>query len=60
MGGVFRATKKKPGYATGHVMRREEEHVVRRVMTEEIPGKRKRGRPKTRWEDVCRRDRLWD
>ena len=40
----------------GHVMRREEEHVVRRVMTKEIPGKRKRGRPKTRWEDLCRRD----
>ena len=40
----------------GHVMRREEEHAVRRVMTEEIPGKRKRGRPKTRWKDVCRRD----
>ena len=37
-------------------MRREEEHAVRRVMTEEIPGKRKRGRPKTRWKDVCRRD----
>ena len=40
----------------GHVMRREEEHAVKRVMTKEIPGKRTRGRPKTRWEDVCRRD----
>ena len=40
----------------GHVMRREEEHVVRRVMTKEIPGERKRGRPKTRWKGVCRRD----
>ena len=39
-----------------HVLRMEEEHVVRRVMTKEIPGKRKRGRPKTRWKDVCRRD----
>ena len=40
----------------GHVMRMEEDHVVRRVMTKEIPGKRKRGRPKTRWKDVCNRD----
>ena len=34
----------------------EEDHVVRRVMTKAIPGKRKRGRPKTRWKDVCKRD----
>ena len=32
--------------------------LVKRVMTKEIHGKRKRGRPKTRWspKDVCRRD----
>ena len=36
----------------GHVMRMEEDHVVRRVMTKAIP----RGRPKTRWKDVCKRD----
>ena len=37
----------------GHVTRREEERVVRRVMTKE--GDR-------RWKDVCRRDvcRPWD
>ena len=40
----------------GHVMRMEEDHVVRRVMTKPIPGKWKRGRPKTRWKDVCKRD----
>ena len=40
----------------GHVMRMEEDHVVKRVMTKAIPGKRKRGRPKTRWKDVCKRD----
>ena len=39
-----------------HVMRMEEDHVVRRVMTKAIPGERKRGRPKTRWKDVCKRD----
>ena len=32
----------------GHVMRMEEDHVVRRVMTKAIP--------KTRWNDVCKRD----
>ena len=31
-------------------------YVVRRVMTKAIPGKRKRGRPKTRCKDVCKRD----
>ena len=40
----------------GHVMTMEEDHVVKRVMTKAIPGKRKRGRPKTRWKDVCKRD----
>ena len=40
----------------GHVMKMEEDHVVKRVMTKAIPGKRKRGRPKTRWKDVCKRD----
>ena len=40
----------------GHVIRMEEDHVVKRVMTKAIPGKRKRGRPKTRWKDVCKRD----
>ena len=40
----------------GHVTRREEERVVRRVMSKETSGKRKRGRAKTRWKGVCRRD----
>ena len=40
----------------GHVMTMEDDHVVKRVMTKAIPGKRKRGRPKTRWKDVCKRD----
>ena len=39
----------------GHVMRMEGDHVVSRVMTKAIPGKRTRGRPKTRWKDVCKR-----
>ena len=32
----------------GHVMRRDVEHILRNVLREDIPGKRKRGRPKTR------------
>ena len=30
----------------GHVMRRDQEYVGRRVMEMELPGKRKGGRPK--------------
>ena len=40
----------------GHVMRRDGEHILRRVLRADIPGKRKRGRPKTRWKDACQRD----
>ena len=40
----------------GHVMRRDGEHILRRVLRADIPGKRKRGRSKTRWKDACQRD----
>ena len=40
----------------GHVMRRDGEHILRKVLRADIPGKRKRGRPKTRWKDACQRD----
>ena len=30
--------------------------LLRKVLRADIPGKRKRGRPKTRWKDVCQRD----
>ena len=33
----------------GHVLRREDEYVGKRVMGMEVPGKRRRGRPKRRW-----------
>ena len=32
----------------GHVLRREDEYVGKRVMAMEVPGKRRRGRPKRR------------
>ena len=36
----------------GHVMMKEE-HVVRRMLDVDIPGKRRRGRPNLRWKDAC-------
>ena len=40
----------------GHVMRRDQEYVGRRVMEMELPGKRKRGRPKERFLNVVKDD----
>ena len=37
-------------------MRRDGEHILRKVLRVDIPGKTKRGRPKTRWKDACQRD----
>ena len=40
----------------GHVRRMKEEHIVRRMLDVDIPGKRRRGRPNLRWQDACKRD----
>ena len=40
----------------GHVLRREDEYVGKRVMRMEVPGKRRRGRPKLRWLDSIRNE----
>ena len=40
----------------GHVMRRDQEYVGRKIMEMELPGKRKRGRPKRRFLDVVKED----
>ena len=40
----------------GHVMRRDQEYVGRKMMEMELPGKRKRGRPKRRFLDVVKND----
>ena len=40
----------------GHVMRRDQEYVGRNMMEMELPGKRRRGRPKRRFLDVVKED----
>ena len=40
----------------GRVMRRDQEYVGRKMMEMELPGKRKRGRPKRRFLDVIKKD----
>ena len=40
----------------GHVLRREEEYVGKRLMVMEVPGKRRRGRPKRMWLDNIKND----
>ena len=39
-----------------HVRRMKEEHIVRRMLDVDIPGKRRRGWPNLRWKDACKRD----
>ena len=40
----------------GHIMRRDQEYVGRKMMEMELPGKRRRGRPKRRLLDVVKED----
>ena len=40
----------------GHVMRRDQEYVGRKMMEMELPGKRRRGRPKKRLLDAVKKD----
>ena len=42
-----------------HVMRRDQEYIGRKMMEMELPGKRKRGRPKRRFLDVIKED-MWE
>ena len=37
-------------------MRRDQEYVGRKMMEMELPGKRKRGRPKRRFLDIMKED----
>ena len=38
------------------VMKRDQEYVGRKMMEMELPGKRKRGRPKRRFLDILKED----
>ena len=40
----------------GHVMRRDQEYIGRKMMEMELPGKRKRGKPKKRFLNVMKED----
>ena len=40
----------------GHVMRRDQDYVGRKMMEMELPGKRRRGRQKRRFVDVVKED----
>ena len=40
----------------GHIMRRDQEYVGRKMMEMELPGKRRRGRPKRRFLNVVKED----
>ena len=40
----------------GHVMRRDQEYVGRKMMEMKLPGKRRRGTPKRRFLDVVKED----
>ena len=40
----------------GHVRRKDDGYIGRRMPRKELPGKRKRGRPKRRFMDAVRED----
>ena len=40
----------------GHVRRKDDGYIGRRMMRMELPGKRKRGKPKRRFMDVVKED----
>ena len=42
----------------GHVMRSSEEQVAREAIDQKVDGRRRRGRPKTRWKDRLEVDLL--
>ena len=40
----------------GHLRRKDDGYIGRRMLRMELPGKRKRGRPKRRFMDVVKED----
>ena len=43
-------------FGIGHVRRKDDGYIGRRVLRMELPGKRKRGRPRMRLMNVARED----
>ena len=43
----------------GHVLRREEYYLGKRVMVMEVSGERRRGSPKRKWSDNIRNELCW-
>ena len=41
----------------GHVLRRDDGHVLRKALEFEVRGKRKQGRPKKTWESQVEKER---
>ena len=56
MGEISKKVQESRLMGHGHVSRREDEYVGKRVMGMEVPGKRRSGRPKRRWLDSIRND----
>ena len=56
VGGISKKVKESRLTWYGHVLRRAYEYVSKRVMAMEVPGNRRRGRPKRRWLDSIRHD----
>ena len=48
--GVQENYRKRLKWYGGYVRRMKEEHIVRRMLYVDIPGKRRRGRPNLRWK----------
>ena len=40
----------------GHLRRMKKEHIVRRMLDVDTPGKTRGGRPNLRWKNACKRD----
>ena len=40
----------------GHLERREEDRMTKKIFTQELEGKRRRGRPRKKWKEEVERD----
>ena len=56
VGEITKAVQERRLMWYGHVMRRDEHYVGRRVVVMKVQGRRKRGRPTRRWLDKVKDD----